>query len=200
MSFTTNTDKNNDVFILINKKFTNIDISEHIYNFYLILKYFNGYLNTYNTNLFLTRFIDNDFYTNMILDRLDYRNNFNIYYLKKLFNNEKIITKILNKMPLIISHLNYAYRNNENIIKNLCSKDIYLFRYASNSLKTNIDFILKMLDLNINIYLYIDENLKSNFEIALKAVKKNPHILIFLPDNLRNNSIILAAALKNKIN
>lgn len=199
MSYSTNTDKNNEVLLLINAKFSNVDISEHIYNFYLILKYFNGYLNTYNTNLFLIRFIDNDYYANLILDRIDYNNSFNIYYLKKLLNGEKMVFKVLNKMPLIISHLNYNYRNNEKIMSNLCSNDVYLFKHASHNLKTNIDFILKMIDLNINIYLYIDENLKANYDIALKAVIKNPHILIFLPDSLRNNSNIIAAALKKKI-
>ena len=181
----------NIVYDMLQNKFNNIDISEHIYNFYLIAKYFNnGSLNNYNTYLFIDKFINNESYVDFILSKINFKNMLNIYFLEKLFINKEVMFKILNKMPSIIKYLKYNYRNDKDIITSVCIKDIHLFKYASHDIKNNDDFILHMIDININTFLYLDEEKKGKYEIALRAIKKNPNIILFLPDNMRNNSDI----------
>lgn len=161
----------------IKKIITNDDISLHIYNIYLIIKYYKS--NNINLNKKINLFI------NYFLNKRDYWHLiFNYWNLNKIDNsiekiivNEEILKIIINKNPNIIRILNNKYRNNELIIKELCYYNSYYFKYASQSLKFNINFILKLLEINIYIYFFIDDTLKLNKDIISKINKINPFIL-----------------------
>jgi len=159
------------ILTLIKKIINNDDIAIHIYNIYLIKKnYNNGLLNLNNTNLILNRFINDNYYINLIIEKINFKNNiYNIYLIKKILNkNEMIINKIIKKYPLIIKDLDFKYRNNPNIIKDICFYNSYYFKFASNNLKKDVNFIINLLDINIFIYFFIDDNLKKNKDIVKK--------------------------------
>jgi len=165
---------------LIKKKIKNDDIALHIYNLYLISKYYEkGLLTEHNTNLFLFKFSNDEYYTNLILSKINFNNYNNNNYIKKIITNENIALKILIKNPNIIKNLDYTYKNNKTIISNICLNNSYYFKFASKELKNNINFILYLLEINIFIYFFIDDNLKNNNDI-IKIIKINPLIIDLL--------------------
>lgn len=163
---------------IIKKIIKNDDIATHIYNLYLISKYFKGTVNDINSNLFLNYFRNKKDYWNLIFENLNLNkidNNIN-----RLIINDDILKIIIKKNPNIIRILDNHHRNNEIIIQDLCRYNSYFFKYASTTLKFNIAFILKLLEINIFIYFFIDDKLKSNKEIIEKIKKINPFILLLI--------------------
>lgn len=156
----------------------NDDVANHIYNLYLIEKYFNNRNidNNLKINLFLNYFKTKKDYWYIIFDYFNFNKIDNS--LERLLINDEILKIIINKNPNIIRILNNTYRNNELIIKELCYINSYYFKYASSKLKLNINFIMKLLDINIYIYFFIDEKLKTNNDIISKIKKINPYILL----------------------
>jgi hypothetical protein len=165
------------ILYLIKKIIKNDDIAYHIYNLYIISKKFErGTLTLSNTKLFLDKYIKDEYYTNIILNKINFKNNFNIINIKKLFINDDIIIKILKYNPAIIKHLDYKYKNNPIIINNICLYNSYYFKFASNNLKNDINFIINLLDINFFIYFFIDDELKKNKDIIIKINKSYPII------------------------
>lgn len=158
---------------IIKRIINNDDIAVHIYNYYLILKYYkNKELTKKRINLFLNYFKDKSEYYDFIIDNIQFNNSIN-----KIIVNDIILNKIIKKYPNVIKYLDYNYKNNEMIIKEVCHNNSYYFKYASNELKFNITFILKLLEINIYIYFFIDETLKTNIDINKKIKNINPFIL-----------------------
>lgn len=164
---------------IVKKIIKNDDIAVHIYNLYLISKYFKGkVVNNTNTNLFLNYFRNKKDYWKLIFENLNFNKIDNS--INRLIINDDILQIIIKKNPNIIRILDNCHRNNEIVIQDLCRKNSYFFKYASSGLKININFILKLLEINIFIYFFIDDNLKSNKEIIQKIKKINPFILLLI--------------------
>lgn len=165
------------VYSLIKTIIKNEDVSLHIYNYYLILKYFkNKELTKKRINLFLNYFKNKSEYYDFIIDNIYITSNL----IRKIIINDEILTKIIRKYPNAIKYLDDKYKNNEIIIKEVCYYNSSYFKYASNELKLNINFILKLLEINIYIYFFIDETLKTNIAIHKKIKSLNPFILKLL--------------------
>lgn len=160
---------------IIKKIIKNDDIAHHIYNLYLIKKYFQGTVNDTNINLFLNYFKNKRDYWNFIFSSLNF-NKIDIS-IKRLIINDEILKIIIHKNPNIIRILDNHHRNNEMVIREVCYNNSYFFKYASPALKFNINFILKLLEINSFIYFFIDDKLKSNNDIIEKIKKINPFIL-----------------------
>jgi hypothetical protein len=187
---------NNFILMILMKKFNNMDVIKHIYDLYLIDKYFDKNINYKSIQLFKNRFIND-------IDKIDKivkiikPNYFNIINIKKLLLTDEITIKFLEKMPIIIKYLNYNYKNNKELILSICKKDETLIKYASNELKSDIDFIDKMIDIYPASIYYANKELKDNYDLALKAVNKDGDVIEYLSENLRNNKQIKFIALKN---
>jgi len=165
------------VYSLIKTIIKNEDVALHIYNYYLILKYFkNKELTKKRINLFLNYFKNKSEYYDFIIDNIYITSNL----IRKIIINDEILTKIIRKYPNAIKYLDDKYKNNEIIIKEVCYYNSSYFKYASNELKLNINFILKLLEINIYIYFFIDETLKTNIAIHKKIKSLNPFILKLL--------------------
>jgi len=162
------------VLCLIKTIIKNEDISLHIYNYYLILKYFkNKELTKKRVNLFLNYFKNKTEYYDLIINNIYISSNI----IRKIIINKDILIKIIKKHPNVIQFLDDNHKNNELIIKHVCYYNSSYFKYASNELKYNINFILKLLEINIYIYFFIDDNLKTNSDIYKKIKSLNPFIL-----------------------
>jgi hypothetical protein len=165
------------VYSLIKTIIKNEDVALHIYNYYLIIKYFkNKELTKKRINLFLNYFKNKSEYYDYIIDNIYITSNL----IRKIIINDEILTKIIRKYPNAIKYLDDKYKNNEIIIKEVCYYNSSYFKYASNELKFNINFILKLLEINIYIYFFIDETLKTNIAIHKKIKSLNPFILKLL--------------------
>lgn len=162
------------VYSLIKTIIKNDDIALHIYNYYLIIKYFkNKELTKKRINLFLNYFKTKTEYYDFIIDNIYITSNI----IKKIIVNDLILVKIIKKHPNVIKFLDEKDKNNEMIIKEVCYYNSYYFKYASNELKLNINFILKLLEINIYVYFFIDETLRTNIDINKKIKALNPFIL-----------------------
>jgi hypothetical protein len=162
------------VLCLIKNIIKNDDVSLHIYNLYLIIKYYkNKELNKKRINLFLNYFKNKPEYYDFIFDNLHISSNL----IRKIIVNTEILDIIIKKHPNVIKYLDDNYKNNEIIIKQVCYHNSSYFKYASDELKFNIGFILKLLEINIYIYFFIDETLKHNIDINKKIKSLNPFIL-----------------------
>jgi len=162
------------VLCLIKNIIKNDDVSLHIYNLYLIIKYYkNKELNKKRINLFLNHFKNKPEYYDFIFDNLHISSNL----IRKIIVNTEILDIIIKKHPNVIKYLDDNYKNNEIVIKKVCYHNSSYFKYASNELKFNIAFILKLLEINIYIYFFIDETLKHNIDINKKIKSLNPFIL-----------------------
>ena len=160
---------------IIKKIIKNDDIANHIYNLYLIKKYFHGSINDKIINLFLNYFKNKRDYWSLIFESLNL--NKVDENIKRLIINDEILMIIIRKNPHIIRILDRNHRNDEMIISEVCHNKSYLFKYASPSLRFNIKFILKLLEIDEYIYFFIDDKLKSNIDIIEKIKKINPFIL-----------------------
>jgi len=167
---------------IIKRIINNDDISYHIYNLYLIEKYFDDNDINKQINLFLNYFINKKDYWFIILNKIKFKqlSLTSLMKIERLFINDEIIKFILSKNPNIIRILTNKYRNNELIIEKLCYYNSFYFKFASPTLKVNIKFILRLLDINIYVYFYIDDNLKLNKEIIKKIREINPTILLLI--------------------
>ncbi len=162
------------VYCLIKIIIKNEDVALHIYNYYLIMKYFkNKELTKKRINLFLNYFKNKPEYYDFIIDNIYITSNI----IRKIIINDTILTKIIKKYPNAIKFLDDKDKNNEIVIKEVCYYNSSYFKYASNELKFNINFILKLLEINIYIYFFIDETLKTNSDINKKIKMINPFIL-----------------------
>lgn len=162
------------VLCLIKNIIFNDDVSLHIYNLYLIIKYYkNKELNKKRINLFINYFKNKPEYYDFIFDNIHISSNL----IRKIIVNTEILDIIIKKHPNVIKYLDDNYKNNEIVIKQVCYHNSSYFKYASNELKFNISFILKLLEINIYIYFFIDETLKHNIDINKKIKSLNPFIL-----------------------
>ena len=124
---------------IINEIIKNQDVSLHIYNYYLIFKYFrNKDLTKKNLYLFLNYFKNKSEYYDLIIDIV----HIDSPIVKRMIVNDLILGKMIKKHPYIIKYLDDNYKNNEMIIKEVCYFNSYYFKYASNELKYNIKLIL----------------------------------------------------------
>lgn len=160
------------ILYLIKRIIDNDDIAIHIHNIYIILN------SSSNLNLITSKFINDEFYMNLIINKIHINNYNDFIYIKKLFNdNDIIINKLIKKNPSIIKYLDYKYKNNPSIIKDICFYNSYYFKFASKNLKNDINFIINLLDINIFIYFFIDDDLKKHKDIIIKIKKTYPTLL-----------------------
>jgi hypothetical protein len=192
---------NNLILMILMKKFNkNMDIIDHIYNFYLIDKYFGQTtINNKSIQLFKNKFINDKINIERIINIIN-PNYLNIYYIKKLLLSDELTFKFLEKMPVLIKFLNYNYKNNKELILSICKIDKTLIKYASNELKSDIDFIDKMIDIYPASIYYAKKELRDNYNLALKAIEKDGDVIEYLSERLRNNNEIIIIAKKNNFN
>lgn len=190
-----------EILFLIKKIIKNDDIANHIYNHYLINLYFdNGNLNLMNEKLFSNYFKKDNYYTNLIIDKINFRNPSNLIFIKRMFkDNDEIFFKIIKKYPFLIKNLDYKYKNNKILIKEICSHKSYYFKYASNELKHNLNFIKSLIDINIYIYFFIDDIFKDNLDIITKIININPFILELILFNQPHLQMVLQKVLQNQL-
>jgi hypothetical protein len=192
---------NNLILMILMKKFNkNMDIIDHIYNFYLIDKYFGQKtINNKSIQLFKNKFINDKENIERIINIIN-PNYLNIYFIKKLLLSDELTFKFLEKMPILIKFLNYNYKNNKELILSICKIDKTLIKYASNELKSDIDFIDKMIDIYPASIYYAKKELRDNYNLALKAIEKDGDVIEYLSERLRNNNEIIIIAKKNNFN
>jgi hypothetical protein len=189
----------NYILMILKRKFTN-DIYNYIFDIYLIDKYFSGNLNNTSLRLYKNKFMNNDYYSNIIINKINY-NYFSLPLIKKLIMIDNTITiKLLKRIPILIRYLDYEYKNNEELILNIIKKDKSLIKYASQELKGNKDFIRKMIDIYPASIYYAKKELKDDYELALKAVKLDGDVYEFLSERLKNNDEIIKIAKDNNHN
>jgi len=182
------------------KKIIGIDeISDKIFNIYMINKYFSKNLSNTSIKIFKNHYINHIKYTNIIINTIK-PNYFNIYYIKQLLINEDLTLKIIDKIPILIKNLPYNYKNNKELLLSLCKKENTLIKYASYELKSDYDFINKMISIYPASIYYASANLKDNYSLALKAVNLDGDTIEYLSERLRNNNDIYNIAFKNKFN
>lgn len=189
----------NYISMMLKRKFTN-DIYIYIYNIYLIDKYFVDNLNNTSIRLFKYKFKNNDNYSNLIINKINY-NYHSLPFIKKLiFIDNTITIRIISKIPILIRYLDYEYKNNETIIEIITKKDNSLIKYASQELKSNKEFMGKMIDVYPASIYYAKKELRDDFDLALKAVKLDGDTIEYISDRLRNNNEIIEISKKNKYN
>jgi hypothetical protein len=186
----------NYILMILKRKFNN-DISNYIFNIYLIDKYFSKNLNNKSIKLFKIKFKNN---RNEIIDEINY-NYSNLYFIKKLILIDNSITlKIIERMPEIIRYLDYNYKNNEEIFIKIIKRDNSLIKYASQELKSNKKFMERMIDVFPASIYYAKKELKEDYELGLKAVKLDGDVIEYLSPELRTNEEIIKIAKKNSHN
>jgi len=186
----------NYILIILRRRFDR-DISNYIFNIYLIDKYFSKNLNNKSIELFKNRFKNN---RNELFDNIN-DNYGNLHFIKKLILIDNSITiKIIEKMPIIIKYLDYEYKNNEKLFYEIIKKDNSLIKYASQELKSNKEFMRKMIDVFPASIYYAKKELKDDYELALRAVKLDGDVIEYLSPELRNNDEIIKISKHNSHN
>ena len=188
----------NEILIILKRLFTN-DISNYIFDIYLIDKYFTGNLNNTCIKLYKHKYLNSN-YSDIIINKIT--DNFsNFYFIKKLiFIDNTITIKIISKIPTLIRYLDYEYKNNEELLSIIIKKDNSLIKYASNELKANKEFMRKMIDVFPASIYYAKKELRDDYELALKAVKLDGDIIEYLSDRLKNNDEIIKISKINNYN
>jgi hypothetical protein len=188
----------NNILIILKRLFTN-DISNYIFDIYLIDKYFSGNLNNTSIKLYKHKYMNSN-YSNIIINKINY-NYLSLHFIKKLILIDNTITiKIISKIPILIRYLDYEYKNNEELLSIIIKKDNSLIKYASNELKANKEFIGKMIDVFPASIYYAKKELRDDYELALKAVKLDGDVIEYLSDRLRNNDEIIKISKRNNYN
>jgi hypothetical protein len=188
----------NNILIILKRLFTN-DISNYIFDIYLIDKYFSGNLNNTSIKLYKHKYMNSN-YSNIIINKINY-NYLSLHFIKKLILIDNTITiKIIYKIPILIRYLDYEYKNNEELLSIIIKKDNSLIKYASNELKANKEFIGKMIDVFPASIYYAKKELRDDYELALKAVKLDGDVIEYLSDRLRNNDEIIKISKRNNYN
>ena len=188
----------NEVLLILKKLFTN-DISNYIFNIYLINKYFSENLNNKSIQLYKNKFMNTN-YSNIIINKINY-NYLSLHFIKKLVIIDNTLTlRFLDKIPILIKYLDYSYKNNEEVFIKIIRKDNSLIKYASQELKGNREFIGKMIDVYPASIYYAKKELKDDYELALKAIKLDGDIIEYLSSRLRNNDEIIKISKENNYN
>jgi hypothetical protein len=186
----------NYILMILRRRFDR-DISNYIFNIYLIDKYFSKNLNNKSIELFKNKFKNN---RNELLNNIN-DNYGNLHFIKKLILIDNSITiKIIEKMPIIIKYLDYEYKNNEKLFYEIIKKDNSLIKYASQELKSNKEFMRKMIDVFPASIYYAKKELKDDYELALRAVKLDGDVIEYLSPELRNNYEIIKISKENSHN
>jgi len=190
---------NNFILMILMKKFNNMDIIKHIYDLYLIDKYFSENLNNKSIQLYKNKFMNTN-YSNIIINKINY-NYLSLHFIKKLVIIDNTLTlRFLDKIPILIKYLDYSYKNNEEVFIKIIRKDNSLIKYASQELKGNREFIGKMIDVYPASIYYAKKELKDDYELALKAIKLDGDIIEYLSSRLRNNDEIIKISKENNYN
>lgn len=188
----------NEILLILKKLFTN-DISNYIFNIYLIDKYFSENLNNKSIQLYKNKFMNTN-YSNIIINKINY-NYLSLHFIKKLVIIDNTLTlRFLDKIPILIKYLDYTYKNNEEVFIKIIRKDNSLIKYASQELKGNREFIGKMIDVYPASIYYAKKELKDDYELALKAIKLDGDIIEYLSSRLRNNDEIIKISKENNYN
>ena len=188
----------NEILLILKKLFTN-DISNYIFNIYLIDKYFSENLNNKSIQLYKNKFMNTN-YSNIIINKINY-NYLSLHFIKKLVIIDNTLTlRFLDKIPILIKYLDYSYKNNEEVFIKIIRKDNSLIKYASQELKGNREFIGKMIDVYPASIYYAKKELKDDYELALKAIKLDGDIIEYLSSRLRNNDEIIKISKENNYN
>jgi hypothetical protein len=188
----------NKILLILKKLFTN-DISNYIFNIYLIDKYFSENLNNKSIQLYKNKFMNTN-YSNIIINKINY-NYLSLHFIKKLVIIDNTLTlRFLDKIPILIKYLDYSYKNNEEVFIKIIRKDNSLIKYASQELKGNREFIGKMIDVYPASIYYAKKELKDDYELALKAIKLDGDIIEYLSSRLRNNDEIIKISKENNYN
>jgi hypothetical protein len=188
----------NEILLILKKLFTN-DISNYIFNIYLINKYFSENLNNKSIQLYKNKFMNTN-YSNIIINKINY-NYLSLHFIKKLVIIDNTLTlRFLDKIPILIKYLDYSYKNNEEVFIKIIRKDNSLIKYASQELKGNREFIGKMIDVYPASIYYAKKELKDDYELALKAIKLDGDIIEYLSSRLRNNDEIIKISKENNYN
>ena len=188
----------NEILLILKKLFTN-DISNYIFNIYLINKYFSENLNNKSIQLYKNKFMNTN-YSNIIINKINY-NYLSLHFIKKLVIIDNTLTlRFLDKIPILIKYLDYTYKNNEEVFIKIIRKDNSLIKYASQELKGNREFIGKMIDVYPASIYYAKKELRDDYELALKAVKLDGDIIEYLSDRLKNNDEIIKISKINNYN
>ena len=188
----------NEILLILKKLFTN-DISNYIFNIYLINKYFSENLNNKSIQLYKNKFMNTN-YSNIIINKINY-NYLSLHFIKKLVIIDNTLTlRFLDKIPILIKYLDYTYKNNEEVFIKIIRKDNSLIKYASQELKGNREFIGKMIDVYPASIYYAKKELKDDYELALKAIKLDGDIIEYLSSRLRNNDEIIKISKENNYN
>ena len=111
----------NEILLILKKLFTN-DISNYIFNIYLINKYFSENLNNKSIQLYKNKFMNTN-YSNIIINKINY-NYLSLHFIKKLVIIDNTLTlRFLDKIPILIKYLDYTYKNNEEVFIKIIRKD-----------------------------------------------------------------------------
>lgn len=188
----------NEILLTLRRLFTN-DISNYIFNIYLINKYFSENLNNKSIQLYKNKYMNTN-YKNIIINKINY-NYLSLHFIKKLVLIDNTITlKILERIPILIKYLDYEYKNNEELLSIIIKKDNSLIKYASQELRGNKEFIGKMIDVYPASIYYAKKELRDDYELALKAIKLDGDIIEYLSSRLRNNDEIIKISKENSHN
>jgi hypothetical protein len=190
---------NNNVLLILKRKFDNKDIITKIYDIYLIDKYFSNIMNNKSIKLLKTRYIKDVENLNRIVKIINPQFH-NMYYIRKLLITPEITLELLYKIPILIKNLEYKYKNNAEIMIKLCKKDKTIIKYASQELKSDINFINKMIDIYPSSIYYAKKELRDNYDLALKAILMDGDTIEYISERLQNNIELIMIAKKTNFN